>query len=35
MLIAWVIRFCAVSYWELKVGVMLHFRQSPWSSANE
>jgi len=34
--IGWVIRFCAVSYWELKVGVALHFgNQSPWSSANE
>jgi len=31
--IAWVIRFCAVSYWELKVGVALYFsNQSPWSS---
>jgi len=34
--IAWVIRLCAVSYWELKVGVALHFsNQSLWSSANE
>jgi len=33
--IAWVIRFCAVNHWELKVGVALHFgNQYPWSSAN-
>jgi len=34
--IVWVIRFCAVSYGELKVGVALHFgNQSLWSNANE
>jgi len=36
MSIAWVIQFCVVSYWELKVGVALYFgNQSPWSSTNE
>jgi len=34
--IAWVIQLCAVLYWELKVGVALHFgNQSSWSNANE
>jgi len=34
--IAWVIQICAVSYWELKLGVTLYFgNQSPWSSASE